>query len=611
MALKDLGRHRLRTTGEGEAGLLARVLKASAIWWGGVFAGLCVLVLTVDTPGDWLSDARTYALAMTLAMVWSVLAARVLVSARRRLRRETVGRATCLILLGAAVLGVVSTLSAYSPPSPSYANVSFLITLETSVQFNILMCSGWFFIYLHISSTYTSTQIAEHLAHLHREALLAQNETIRTRVQPEVIGADLVRLRASLFDAGKAEAQAMLLKLAEGLRLALDRSPGAVEAAAAPDLNRGGADALPPICDTVPRLMTDSIMSFGAANCAAWAIIFLVFATLKTPIYLAFKGVPVEINMLTVNAVYCLCGCASTWICRAIWLKLQAISNIAGRFAGMGVTFLLAAYVSALAPAEVNALFHGWRAIALREYLIHAFYYIWIYVSLFFVYYYARSLRRELTQRVLLAQAAEAAAAARNSAPRYQVRPHFLFNALNALYALIMDARWAQAHEMTDALCLYIDRSFAEDERDFVPVSEQADALGAYLSIETIRFGERLRFRSEIPEDLSQARAPALILHPLVENAMKHAVATSSDAVEVEIRVRREGDDLILAVQDSGGDPEAPSGPGLGIGLDNVRARLAGHYGARGNLDCKRLTPKGFVAEIRLPLEFAWTPSAA
>ena len=164
---------------------------------------------------------------------------------------------------------------------------------------------------------------------------------------------------------------------------------------------------------------------------------------------------------------------------------------------------------------------------------------------------------------------------------------------------------------MSQALSAYVDRSFAEDERDFVPVSEQADALGAYLSIETIRFGERLRFRAEIPDDLAQARAPALILHPLVENAMKYAVAASADPVEVEIEARRDGDDLVLAVRDSGGDPEAPSKAGLGIGLSNVRARLAGHYGERGMLDCKRLTPKGFIAEIRLPLEFAWTPSAA
>ena len=92
---------------------------------------------------------------------------------------------------------------------------------------------------------------------------------------------------------------------------------------------------------------------------------------------------------------------------------------------------------------------------------------------------------------------------------------------------------------------------------------------------------------------------------------MKYAVGATADPVEVEIAADRIGDTLLLRVRDTGGDPEAPAAPGLGIGLRNVAARLAGHYGERGLLQCKRLTPKGFVAEIRLPLEFACTSSAA
>jgi LytS/YehU family sensor histidine kinase len=81
--------------------------------------------------------------------------------------------------------------------------------------------------------------------------------------------------------------------------------------------------------------------------------------------------------------------------------------------------------------------------------------------------------------------------------------------------------------------------------------------------------------------------------------------------VDVEIAADRVGDTLRLRVRDSGGDPQAPAEPGLGIGLRNVAARLAGHYGERGALRCNRLTPKGFMAEIRLPLEFACTRFAA
>jgi LytS/YehU family sensor histidine kinase len=267
-------------------------------------------------------------------------------------------------------------------------------------------------------------------------------------------------------------------------------------------------------------------------------------------------------------------------------------------------------FLSALAPAGAWMLLRHKPFIA-NVVLGNADFYIPAYAAWLCLYFYARQARRESAQRRRFAQALEAAAGARNSALRWQVRPHFLFNALNALYTLVIDDRWAQALEMTEALGAYVERSFAEDGRHFVPVAEQAAALNAYLSIEAIRFGERLRLRADIPEALGRAEAPALILHPLVENAMKYAVAASAEPVDIAIWARREGSDLVLAVEDSGGDDDAPQVPGLGVGLSNVEARLAGHYGERASLRCRRLTPKGFVAEIRLPLGAAWTPSAA
>ncbi len=144
-----------------------------------------------------------------------------------------------------------------------------------------------------------------------------------------------------------------------------------------------------------------------------------------------------------------------------------------------------------------------------------------------------------------------------------------------------------------------------------MPIGEQVQALQTYPTIEMIRFGERLRVRVDIPERLAYACAPSLILHPLIENAMRYAVAATAEPVEVEIAADRGDDTRLLRVCDSGGDPEAPLAPGLGIGLRKVEARLAGPYGERGSLRRKRLTSKGFVAEIRLPLELACTPFAA
>lgn len=273
--------------------------------------------------------------------------------------------------------------------------------------------------------------------------------------------------------------------------------------------------------------------------------------------------------------------------------------------------WLCIAFVSVWAPVEMGTLARGESGLNWQIIISAAEYYVPIYIVWHCVYFHSEAFRREIAQRALLAQTAEAAATARNSMLRYQVRPHFLFNTLNALYVLIADGRWARAGAMAEALSAYIERSFAEDERELVPIREQTKALQTYLSIERVRFGDRLRVRVDVPEQLAHAFAPSLILHPLVENAMKYAVAATTEPVDVVIAADHVDDTLLLRVCDSGGDPEAPVAPGLGIGLRNVAARLTGHYGERGLLECKRLTPKGFVAEIRLPLEFACPTFAA
>ena len=285
--------------------------------------------------------------------------------------------------------------------------------------------------------------------------------------------------------------------------------------------------------------------------------------------------------------------------------------SIVNRCAILIAVYILAAFVSASIVAAAAGMYWSRVAPSANFVSIAAAYYLGFYIVWHCIYDYAQAVRREFAQRALLAQVAEAAAAARNSMLRYQVRPHFLFNALNALLALIADGCWERAGAMAQALSAYIERSFAEDERELVPICERAEALQTYLSIERVRFGDRLRIRVDIPEGLTHACAPSLILQPLVENAVKYAVAATADPVDVEIAADLIGDTLRLQVCDSGGDPEASAAPGLGIGLRNVAARLAGHYGERGLLRCKRLTPNGFVAEIRLPLEFACTPFAA
>jgi LytS/YehU family sensor histidine kinase len=115
-------------------------------------------------------------------------------------------------------------------------------------------------------------------------------------------------------------------------------------------------------------------------------------------------------------------------------------------------------------------------------------------------------------------------------------------------------------------------------------------------------FGERLRVERRIEAEVAAAKVPHLILQPLVENAVKYAVARTDRPVAVEIRARRAGRELVLEVADTGAPEAAPRPPGLGVGLRNVEARLKSLYGDAGRLACRSLDPTGFLAEVRLPL---------
>jgi hypothetical protein len=489
--------------------------------------------------------------------------------------------------------------------------LSYFMLFSASIGFYLILWFAWYIFYLNIASLYDAVQIARETAYLHAQTLSAQSAAIRSRVQPESIGVALSRIALKISSADKQDAQDLIFLLAARLRLSVDGSDGgaSIEKYCSGHLNIDAADQK--IMLRVPRNVGAFISTFMFVNGAAWTCLFIIFLGGHSTYYLSSDGIGGELRMVSFWSVFCAVGFVSSYFCYYLWKILFAKMDIIRGSLYFYIVIIFVAYGSAAMPGVIYHFVLRHVGFSLGEYASYGFYYVCIFSSLLCVCHYTRSLQSELAQRVLLARAAEAAASARNSMLRYQVRPHFLFNALNALHTLVIDAQWGRAHEMCRALSAYVEQSFAEDGRDFVPVAEQADALGAYLSIEAVRFGERLRYRAEIPDDLAQARAPALILHPLVENAMKYAVATSADPVDVEIEARRDGDDLVLAVRDSGGDPQAPSRPGLGIGLSNVRARLAGHYGERGMLNCEPLKPKGFVAEIRLPLEFAWTPSAA
>jgi hypothetical protein len=183
---------------------------------------------------------------------------------------------------------------------------------------------------------------------------------------------------------------------------------------------------------------------------------------------------------------------------------------------------------------------------------------------------------------------------------RYQLNPHFLFNTLNGISSLMIVGRTDEAEEMIDRLSSFLRSSLTADPRSLVRVDEEFEMLETYLDIESVRFGERLVTEMELPVDLADALVPPFLLQPIVENAMKYAVAPASRPVDVKVEAEEQAGQLVLRVTDDGEGCEGVAS-GTGIGLANVRQRLRLRYGERASLD-KHQDENGCRVEIRLPL---------
>lgn len=206
--------------------------------------------------------------------------------------------------------------------------------------------------------------------------------------------------------------------------------------------------------------------------------------------------------------------------------------------------------------------------------------------------------RRERERQ--LDDARAAATSARLAALRHQLNPHFMFNTLNAIGSLVETGRTREAGEMIDRLSTFLRSTLGGDGAPDTPLDEELAMIEAYLDIEAVRFRDRLSVVVDVPEALRRARVPSFVLQPLVENAMRHAVARSLRPVTVTLSASALAGDLLIEVVDDGAGQVDATAPGAGVGLRNVRDRLALLYGPAGRLEAAR-HGHGFRAAIRLP----------
>ena len=224
----------------------------------------------------------------------------------------------------------------------------------------------------------------------------------------------------------------------------------------------------------------------------------------------------------------------------------------------------------------------------------------WMIVLVYLSFqYYARFRDRELRASQLETRLSEA----RLDALKMQLRPHFLFNTLNSISSLMyvdVEAADAMITRLGDFLRLTID----SDHQQLIPLRQELEFVRRYLDIEKIRFEDRLRIAYEVDPRLLDALVPSLVLQPLVENAIHHAIAPREEGGRIAVRASESGGTLTLNVDDDGPGLHAQPPERVRVGLGTTRARLEQLYADRQELRFSDSAQGGLEVAALIPLQF-------
>jgi two-component system, LytTR family, sensor kinase len=199
------------------------------------------------------------------------------------------------------------------------------------------------------------------------------------------------------------------------------------------------------------------------------------------------------------------------------------------------------------------------------------------------LYFGLKQARASQAAREQALKADALAQAARLTSLRHQLQPHFLFNALGSIRALVEEDP-VRARRVVTEVADFLRFSLVEGSRASVPLAEELAMVRSYLAIEAVRFEEKLQVRFEVQPGVETCRVPAFLLQPLVDNAVKHGMASGSLPVQVTVRAQAHGDTLRLEVGNTG--TWAPGGcAGTGTGLRNVQERLEALHPGRASLE--------------------------
>jgi two-component system LytT family sensor kinase len=264
--------------------------------------------------------------------------------------------------------------------------------------------------------------------------------------------------------------------------------------------------------------------------------------------------------------------------------------------------------------ATLQVLFNPWSYRKPPEFwdswsttlLYHVLIFLIAYALILAITYLVDSRDKVARQMTEAARLNEELSKAQLAALRRQMEPHFMFNALNSIAGLVRDHRNDAAVSMIVGLSEFLRRSSADSHRAQVTLAEEVEYLQRYVDIQQVRFGERLRVSVGIPAELMDAQVPSLLLQPLVENAIKHGIATRVVGGNVRVSgARRDGNLYVTVYNDGPAFADDWQTQDVGVGLANLRTRLRILHGEASDLRMKRSGADGVEVIVSLPLKGA------
>jgi signal transduction histidine kinase len=286
-----------------------------------------------------------------------------------------------------------------------------------------------------------------------------------------------------------------------------------------------------------------------------------------------------------------------------------------------GVTAVVLPFAVALyafVDAWVNGLYAGDASAGFAQRFIGLFYLDLTLLGAWSALYYAINFFLQIEeQNDQLMRLESQATQAQLAMLRYQLNPHFLFNTLNSISTLVLLKQTEPANAMLSRLSSFLRYTLVNEPTGRVTVAQEIETLKLYLDIERMRFEERLRTAFRIDPATEQALLPSLLLQPLVENAIKYAVSPQEAGAEITIAAQLVGPNLRITVSDTGPGLQTASASNrlsgvtfdggeqvsTGVGLANIRDRLAQAYGENHRFETMEPPEGGFAVLIELPFE--------